>query len=181
MLIARRCTKSASAPGSSCISYIAHTSPCPIALLAPRHSYKRRLSPSLAHLPAYVLYQTRWHIVDGLPGAPSRRLPTSSMVMRALRRCVPDSSPSSPPALTPPLQLHSRRLLPVSPTSWPMRSTELACMLRLLSARSTSSRLKNRFPAACGSSGHCLYISAFMIPSKAICDDTYSNRSWCVV
>ncbi|KAG9076455.1 hypothetical protein FS749_011771 [Ceratobasidium sp. UAMH 11750] len=26
-----------------------------------------------------------------------------------------------------------------------------------------------------------LYISAFMIASKVICDDTYSNKSWCVV
>ncbi|KAG9119325.1 hypothetical protein FRC07_005696, partial [Ceratobasidium sp. 392] len=43
------------------------------------------------------------------------------------------------------------------------------------------SRLKNRFPAACGSSGHRLYISAFMIASKVICDNTYSNKSCCVV
>ncbi|KAG8740859.1 hypothetical protein FRC10_003814 [Ceratobasidium sp. 414] len=41
--------------------------------------------------------------------------------------------------------------------------------------------LKNRFPAARGSSGHRLYISAPMITSKVICDDTYSNKSWCVV
>jgi len=43
------------------------------------------------------------------------------------------------------------------------------------------SRLKNRFPAARGSSGHRLFISAFMIASKVVCDDTYSNKSWCVV
>ncbi|KDQ13592.1 hypothetical protein BOTBODRAFT_33598, partial [Botryobasidium botryosum FD-172 SS1] len=42
-------------------------------------------------------------------------------------------------------------------------------------------RLKGRFPAARGSSGHRLFISAFMIASKIICDDTYSNKSWCVV
>jgi hypothetical protein len=42
-------------------------------------------------------------------------------------------------------------------------------------------RLKERFPAARGSSGHRLFISAFMIASKVICDDTYSNKSWCVV
>ncbi|KAF8342930.1 uncharacterized protein EI90DRAFT_2903207, partial [Cantharellus anzutake] len=42
-------------------------------------------------------------------------------------------------------------------------------------------RLKARFPAARGSSGHRLFISAFMIASKVICDDTYSNKSWCVV
>ncbi|KZV92784.1 cyclin-like protein, partial [Exidia glandulosa HHB12029] len=42
-------------------------------------------------------------------------------------------------------------------------------------------RLKTRFPAARGSSGHRLFISAFMIASKVVCDDTYSNKSWCVV
>ncbi|KAG8736502.1 hypothetical protein FRC10_009231 [Ceratobasidium sp. 414] len=41
--------------------------------------------------------------------------------------------------------------------------------------------LKNHFPAARGSSGHRLYISAPMITSKVICDDTYSNKSWCIV
>lgn len=43
------------------------------------------------------------------------------------------------------------------------------------------SRLKDRFPAARGSSGHRLFISAFMIASKVVCDDTYSNKSWCIV
>jgi hypothetical protein len=42
-------------------------------------------------------------------------------------------------------------------------------------------RLKTRFPAARGSSGHRLFISAFMIASKIICDDTYSNQSWGIV
>lgn len=68
-------------------------------------------------------------------------------------------------------------------------------------------RLKRRFPAAKGSSGHRLFISAFMMASKVvrprvlratwlrpsrsapnstpvshqICDDTYSNKSWTVV
>ncbi|EMD33139.1 hypothetical protein CERSUDRAFT_87471 [Gelatoporia subvermispora B] len=42
-------------------------------------------------------------------------------------------------------------------------------------------RLKARFPAARGSSGHRLFISAFMIASKVICDDTYSNKSWSIV
>lgn len=42
-------------------------------------------------------------------------------------------------------------------------------------------RLKIRFPAARGSSGHRLFISAFMIASKVICDDTYSNQSWGIV
>ncbi|KAG1901569.1 uncharacterized protein F5891DRAFT_950416, partial [Suillus fuscotomentosus] len=26
--------------------------------------------------------------------------------------------------------------------------------------------------------GHCLFISTFMLASKVICDDTYSNKSW---
>lgn len=42
-------------------------------------------------------------------------------------------------------------------------------------------RLKARFPAARGSSGHRLFISAFMLSSKVICDDTYSNKSWSIV
>ena len=42
-------------------------------------------------------------------------------------------------------------------------------------------RLKARFPTAKGSSGHRLFISAFMIAFKIICDDTYSNKSWCIV
>lgn len=42
-------------------------------------------------------------------------------------------------------------------------------------------RLKARFPTARGSSGHRLFLSAFMIASKIICDDTYSNKSWSVV
>jgi hypothetical protein len=42
-------------------------------------------------------------------------------------------------------------------------------------------RLKTRFPAARGSSGQRLFIAAFMIASKVVCDDTYSNRSWCLV
>ncbi|EJT96746.1 hypothetical protein DACRYDRAFT_25558 [Dacryopinax primogenitus] len=43
------------------------------------------------------------------------------------------------------------------------------------------SRLKGRFPGARGSSGHRLWISAFMIASKVVCDDTYSNKSWAIV
>jgi hypothetical protein len=42
-------------------------------------------------------------------------------------------------------------------------------------------RLKARFPSARGSSGHRLFISAYMISSKVMCDDTYSNKSWCIV
>ncbi|KAJ7793036.1 hypothetical protein B0H14DRAFT_2393895, partial [Mycena olivaceomarginata] len=42
-------------------------------------------------------------------------------------------------------------------------------------------RLKARFPTARGSSCHYLFISAFMIVSKVICDDTYSNKLWSIV
>ena len=42
-------------------------------------------------------------------------------------------------------------------------------------------RLKTWFIAARSSPGHRLFISAFMIGSKVICDDTYSNKSWCIV
>lgn len=42
-------------------------------------------------------------------------------------------------------------------------------------------RLKIRFPAARGSSGHRLFISALMLASKSSCDDTYSNKSWTIV
>ncbi|SPO30836.1 uncharacterized protein UTRI_05538_B [Ustilago trichophora] len=42
-------------------------------------------------------------------------------------------------------------------------------------------RLKLRYPAARGSSGHRLFISALMIASKCSCDDTYSNKSWAIV
>jgi hypothetical protein len=42
-------------------------------------------------------------------------------------------------------------------------------------------RLKTRMPAVRGSSGHRLFISAFLIASKVLCDDTYSNQSWGIV
>ncbi|KAH7903776.1 hypothetical protein BJ138DRAFT_1107396 [Hygrophoropsis aurantiaca] len=41
--------------------------------------------------------------------------------------------------------------------------------------------LKARFPTARGSSGHTLFVSVFMLASKVICDDTYSNKSRSVV
>lgn len=41
--------------------------------------------------------------------------------------------------------------------------------------------LKARYPTARGSSRHQLFISAFMIASKVMCDDTCSNKSWSVV
>lgn len=42
-------------------------------------------------------------------------------------------------------------------------------------------RLKKRYPAARGSSGHRLFIAAYMLASKMICDDSYNNKSWTIV
>ncbi|KAI0753880.1 hypothetical protein BC629DRAFT_1662937 [Irpex lacteus] len=42
-------------------------------------------------------------------------------------------------------------------------------------------QLKARLPAARGSSGDRLFISAFMLALKVICDDTYLNKSWSIV
>ncbi|KAL0954391.1 hypothetical protein HGRIS_003375 [Hohenbuehelia grisea] len=42
-------------------------------------------------------------------------------------------------------------------------------------------RLKECFPTARGCSGHRLFISALMIASKVICEDSYTNKSWCIV
>ncbi len=42
-------------------------------------------------------------------------------------------------------------------------------------------QLKTRFPAARGLAGHRLFLSALMVASKVICDDTYSNQSWSIV
>ncbi len=84
---------------------------------------------------------------------------------------LPPLSTSVPPAPSPPLgnfiayALHRTRL---------HTSVTFAALYLL-------QRLKARFPAARGSSGHRLFISAFMIASKVICDDTYSNKSWSIV
>ena len=42
-------------------------------------------------------------------------------------------------------------------------------------------RLKAYFPTAWRSSGHRLFVSAFMLASKVICDNTYSNKSSSIV
>lgn len=42
-------------------------------------------------------------------------------------------------------------------------------------------RLKMRFPIARGSSGHRLFIAAFMLSCKMMCDDSYNNKSWAIV
>lgn len=42
-------------------------------------------------------------------------------------------------------------------------------------------RLKTRYPVARGSSGHRLFISAYMLACKTLCDDSYNNKSWVIV
>ena len=42
-------------------------------------------------------------------------------------------------------------------------------------------RLKAHFPTAKESSSHCSFISMLMLASKTICDNIYSNKSWCII
>lgn len=42
-------------------------------------------------------------------------------------------------------------------------------------------RLKCRYPSSQGISGHRLFLVAFMLAAKQMCDDTYSNKSWTIV
>lgn len=42
-------------------------------------------------------------------------------------------------------------------------------------------RLKARYPRVKCTSGHRVFIAAFMLASKVICDENYSNKSYCVV
>lgn len=42
-------------------------------------------------------------------------------------------------------------------------------------------RLKCRYPSSRGISGHRLFLVAFMLAAKQMCDDTYSNKSWTIV
>ncbi|KAJ7739519.1 hypothetical protein B0H16DRAFT_1235762, partial [Mycena metata] len=39
-------------------------------------------------------------------------------------------------------------------------------------------RLRQRFPTDKGISGHRLFITAYMVSSKLLCDDCYPNKSW---
>ncbi|KAI6113417.1 hypothetical protein EDD16DRAFT_1803477, partial [Pisolithus croceorrhizus] len=41
--------------------------------------------------------------------------------------------------------------------------------------------LKAQFPTAPDSSSHHLFISAFMLASKVICNNMYLNKSWSIV
>jgi len=89
--------------------------------------------------------------------------------------CIPRYPPPlAPPSTTPTPQsdhfiaaLHQTRLYEHEPVTF--------AALYLLQC------LKARFPTAKGSSGHCLFISAFMLSSKIICDNTYSKKPWCII
>ncbi|KZT72316.1 hypothetical protein DAEQUDRAFT_763048 [Daedalea quercina L-15889] len=84
---------------------------------------------------------------------------------------LPPLSTATPPAPSPPLALF---------IAYALHRTRLHASVTF-AALYLLQRLKARFPAARGSSGHRLFISAFMIASKVICDDTYSNKSWSIV
>ncbi|KAF5348709.1 hypothetical protein D9758_006777 [Tetrapyrgos nigripes] len=82
--------------------------------------------------------------------------------------------PEFPPSVT-----HSQAKLPIF-IAYALHRTKLHPSVTFASLVLLQ-RLKARFPTARGSSGHRLFISAFMIASKVICDDTYSNKSWSIV
>ncbi|KDR76628.1 hypothetical protein GALMADRAFT_96375 [Galerina marginata CBS 339.88] len=84
--------------------------------------------------------------------------------------------PDEPPASS---QSHSQAKLPFF-IAYALYRTKLHSAVTF-TALLLLQRLKTRFPSARGSSGHRLFISAFMIASKVMCDDTYSNKSWCIV
>jgi hypothetical protein len=79
----------------------------------------------------------------------------------------------------PPSTTHSQAKLPYF-IAYALHRTKLHSSVTF-AALVLLQRLKARFPTARGSSGHRLFISAFMIASKVICDDTYSNKSWSIV
>lgn len=84
---------------------------------------------------------------------------------------LPPPSSSNPPTPSPPLAMF---------IAYALHRTRLHASVTF-AALYLLQRLKARFPAARGSSGHRLFISAFMLASKVICDDTYSNKSWSIV
>lgn len=84
---------------------------------------------------------------------------------------LPPPSTANPPTPSPPLAMF---------IAYALHRTRLHASVTF-AALYLLQRLKARFPAARGSSGHRLFISAFMLASKVICDDTYSNKSWSIV
>lgn len=104
----------------------------------------------------------------------------SEGVITALFACPLDSASSSVnvPASTNPHQKPTPRLAEF--IAYALHRTRLPDEITF-QALFLLRRLKSRFPAARGSSGHRLFISALMLASKSSCDDTYSNKSWTVV
>jgi hypothetical protein len=95
----------------------------------------------------------------------------SSRFIRATFQC-PDVPPPTTPATVQPTLAHF--------IAYALYRTRLPHFVTIV-ALVYLQRLKARYPSAKGSSGHRLFISAFMIASKMVCDDTYSNQSWCIV
>lgn len=84
----------------------------------------------------------------------------------------PDSTPTSDPTKPVP-SLHSF-------ISYALQRTQLHHDVGI-AALMLLQKLKIRFPSARGSNGHRLFLSAYMIACKVVCDDTYSNKSWAIV
>jgi hypothetical protein len=100
-------------------------------------------------------------LVDRDPEVPARRFSVNSP-----QYGCPDVPPSpAPPSTNPTPRLDHFIVYALHRTR--LHSSVTFAALYLLQ------RLKARFPAAKGSSGHRLFISAFMLASKIICDDTY--------
>ncbi|KAG9219383.1 hypothetical protein CCMSSC00406_0001793 [Pleurotus cornucopiae] len=75
----------------------------------------------------------------------------------------------------PPTSTHSQAKPPYFIAYYALHRTKLHASVTY--ALVLLQHLKARFPTARDSSGHCL----FVIASKVICDDTYSNKSWSIV
>ncbi|KAN0124364.1 hypothetical protein V8E52_002013 [Russula decolorans] len=94
----------------------------------------------------------------------------------------PDAPPHAPPSTTPTSWLGHFIAYALHRTRLHASVTFTALyLLQHLRPKGLKARLKACFPAAKGSSGHRLFIPAFLLASKIICDDTYSNKSWCIV
>jgi hypothetical protein len=69
-----------------------------------------------------------------------------------------------------------------TPTLHCLRSApDETTIIRDLRVPGLTATTEGRFPTARGPLGHRLFISAFMVASKVICDDTYTNKSWSIV
>ncbi|KDQ09976.1 hypothetical protein BOTBODRAFT_178534 [Botryobasidium botryosum FD-172 SS1] len=124
------------------------------------------------------------------PGPPSRRSTSSSPAHSShLPPPAPLSRPPAPPARTLTEahqdQMHTTGMKRQS--SWHHASPSLSLTRAScppLNSTSTNGLASTSSPLSHPASYihiHRLFISAFMIASKIICDDTYSNKSWCVV